>query len=76
MVDQLVLQTVPHCSSIASHLYRLEEAPSNEAEALEDVEEEEPSWELPEELQDFKGDADDRKGMLAFRQKQQSARQV
>ena len=57
---------------------RVEEAPSSGAVAVpeEDAEEVEPSWELPEELQEFKGDADDRKGMLAFRQKQQSGRQV
>ena len=37
---------------------------------------EEPSWELPAHLQKFQGEADDRKGMLTFRQEQQAARQV
>lgn len=43
---------------------------------MEEEEEEEPSWELPPELQEFQGDSSDRKLLLAFRQKQQAARQV
>ena len=40
------------------------------------AEEEEPSWELPPDLKDYLGDPSDRKGMLTWRQRQQSARQV
>ena len=66
------------CRCDTSHLCRPEEVAGigADAAAVEEAEEEEPSWELPDELQEFRGDADDRKGMLAFRQKQQSARQV
>lgn len=39
-------------------------------------EEEEPAFELPEELKEWSGDPSDRKGMLLFRQEQQAARQV
>ena len=42
----------------------------------EDEEEVEPSWELPEDMREWTGDATDRKGMLLFRQAQQTARQV
>ncbi|KAK9817866.1 hypothetical protein WJX72_003391 [[Myrmecia] bisecta] len=45
------------------------------SEAGDDMEEDEPSWELPEELREFSGSPSDRKGMLAFRQAQQSERQ-
>jgi hypothetical protein len=48
-------------------------------EAVEEaapVPEEEPSWELPLELKEYQGEADDRKSLLAFRQNQQAARKV
>lgn len=44
--------------------------------AAEEVEEEEPEWELPEHLREYDGDPTDRKAMLSFRQAQQAARQV
>ena len=36
----------------------------------------EPQWELPEDLQEYRGDPGDRKALLAFRQEQHAARQV
>lgn len=66
---------------ILTHGRRNEEAGHVSPEQLSVVEEEaaeevEPSWELAEELREYRGEPDDRKSMLAFRQKQQSARQV
>ena len=46
------------------------------AAAEDEVEEEEPDWELPEHLREYDGDPADRKAMLSFRQAQQAARQV
>ena len=50
--------------------------PAREGADTPDDEEEEPSWDLPAELQEFQGDPTDRKGMLTFRQTQQAARKV
>ncbi|BDA46316.1 probable Bromodomain adjacent to zinc finger domain protein 1A at N-terminal half [Coccomyxa sp. Obi] len=36
----------------------------------------EPQWELPEDLQEYRGDPGDRKALLAFRQEQHAARQA
>lgn len=47
-----------------------------EAESDDDAPEEEPSWELPSDLQDYLGDPSDRKGLLTWRQDQQAARKV
>lgn len=44
--------------------------------AEDDESEEEPEWELPEDMREWQGDHSDRKGKLLFRQAQQTARQV
>lgn len=42
----------------------------------QEQEDEEPSWELPPELQSFQGIDGDRKALLLWRQEQQAAKQV
>ena len=46
------------------------------AEVDSDAEEEEPSWQLPAELQEYLGESGDRKGLVLWRQQQSKARQV
>ena len=47
-----------------------------EALEAEEHEEEEPAWELPEELRSFQGEDGDRKALLLWRQEQSAAKQA
>jgi hypothetical protein len=53
-----------------------QEAEAGEGAAGEGEDEEEPSWDLPEDLLEFRGDEEDKKALVTFRQAQQAARQV